>query len=217
MISDNMNKINIDELINEDEYVVRKDNNLFCLLDSKEDINLNIKVDNANLILNIFSYKSKDININVCLDNEASIKLNTSIMSFSKQDININVVHNYSNTVSDINNNASTYDNGSVKFNVISKVSKGIKGCVVNQKSKIISNNEVNDNEINPILLIDEYDVEAKHSAFIGTFNKDELFYLKTRGISDIDASNLLLKGLLVGTLDIKEKEKEELIKNYLL
>ena len=217
MISNNMNKINIDELINDDEYVVRKDDNLFCLLDNKDDINLNIKVDNANLILNIFSFKSKDININIFLDNKASIKLNTSVISYDKQDININVVHNYSNTVSDINNNASTYDNGSVKFNVVSKVHKGIKGCTLNQKSKIISNNYENDNEINPILLIDEYDVDAKHSAFIGSFNKDELFYLKTRGISDIDASNLLLKGLLVGTLDINDDEKEELIKSYLL
>lgn len=217
MIKSNMNKINIDELINVDEYIVNKDTNLFCLLESKEDINLNIKVDNANLILNIFSYKSKDININVCLDNKASIKLNTSIMSFNKQDININVNHVGSNTISDINNNASSYENGTVRFNVISKVPKGIKGCVVNQKSKIISNNEANDNEINPILLIDEYDVDAKHSAFIGTFNKDELFYLKTRGITDKDASNLLLNGLLVGTLDIEDCVKEELIKNYLL
>ena len=88
---------------------------------------------------------------------------------------------------------------------------------MVNQKSKIISNNEVNNNEINPILLIDEYDVDAKHSAFIGTFNKEELFYLKTRGITDKDASNLLLKGLLVGTLDIEDCVKEELIEKYLL
>ena len=47
--------------------------------------------------------------------------------------------------------------------------------------------------------------------------NKDELFYLKTRGITDKDASNLLLNGLLVGTLDIEDCVKEELIKNYLL
>ena len=42
MIKSNLNKINIDELINVDEYIVNKDTNLFCLLESKEDINLNI-------------------------------------------------------------------------------------------------------------------------------------------------------------------------------
>lgn len=217
MIKDNMNNISIDELIYEDEYVVNKDSNLFCLLDNIEDIDLKIKVVNANLVFNIFSYNSKNININITLDNKASIKLNTSVISYNKQNINVNVIHKYSNTMSDINNNAVTYIDGSVRFNVISKVPKGIKGCTLNQKSKIISNNEENDNEINPILLIDEYDVDAKHSAFIGTFNKDELFYLKTRGISDKDASNLLLKGILVGTLDIKEETKEELINKYLL
>ena len=69
--------------------------------------------------------------------------------------------------------------------------------------------NNYNDNEINPILLIDEYDTEAKHSAFIGKFNEQEVFYLQSRGIKKKDAYRLLLNGFLIGKMKITTEEKE--------
>ena len=46
---------------------------------------------------------------------------------------------------------------------------------------------------IKPNLFIDEEDVVANHSALIGTFSSDEIFYLMSRGISKEESFNLLL------------------------
>ena len=90
-----------------------------------------------------------------------------------------------------------------------------MKDSVVNQESKIISLNSSNNNKINPILLIDEFDATAKHSAFIGKFKEEEVFYMQSRGIKKKDAYDLLLKGFLIGTLKIDEEEKNDIIKKY--
>ena len=121
------------------------------------------------------------------------------------------VNHNYANTISDIYNNGVTKDDGSIIFNVVSKVPKKSIKSVVNQDSKIITLNDISESKINPILLIDEYDSEAKHSAFIGNFKTSELFYLQSRGLSKKEASNLLIRGMLIGTLDLCFDEKEKL------
>ena len=47
--------------------------------------------------------------------------------------------------------------------------------------------------------VLDEYDVDAVHSATIGKFNKNEIFYLMTKGITKEESINLLIKGFLEG------------------
>ena len=58
-------------------------------------------------------------------------------------------------------------------------------------------------------LLIDSFDVEARHAAFIGNFKEEELFYLKSRGLNRRDCEDLLINGLIIGTLDICFDEKD--------
>ena len=41
---------------------------------------------------------------------------------------------------------------------------------------------------------------------------KDEMFYLKSRGIDEKSAIKLLVNGVLIGRLDIDSLEKENLI-----
>ena len=70
-----------------------------------------------------------------------------------------------------------------------------------------------NNSSIKPNMYIGEYDVEASHSSVIGKFNKDDIFYLQTRGISYEDSLKLLIKGLLIGSLDLNIKFKEKILK----
>ena len=124
-------------------------------------------------------------------------------------DIKIN--HNSKKTTSDVYNNGVSKENGSICFNVESFVPKNSNLSVVNQDSKIIALNSDNENKINPVLLIDEFDSEARHAAFIGDFNPDKLFYLMSRGLTKKKARDLLLNGLLIGELDLCFEEKERL------
>ena len=127
------------------------------------------------------------------------------------------VYHHAIKTSSNMVNNGITIMNGNIVFNVTSIVPNGIKDCYVNQNNRIVNFNNKN-SQINPNLLIDENDVVANHSAYIGKFNKQILFYLQRLGISMDDAIKLLVKGFLVKDLDISDKNKEkisEIINQY--
>ena len=141
-------------------------------------------------------------------EKHANIEYNLKTISEHEENYDILTYHNASETISKINPNGVNIEEGKLKFNVSSFVPNKIIKCDASQNNKIINltNNEC---IINPNLYIDEYDVTENHSAWIGTFKSDELFYLMSRGINKSDATKLLIKGFLTNNLDIKEEEKE--------
>ena len=90
-------------------------------------------------------------------------------------------------------------------------------GTKTNQDSKIITIDK-NTATIKPNLLVDTDDVEASHSAYIGEFKKEDLFYLETRGLDRKTSEKLLAKSFLIGQMDISFREKDmilEILKRY--
>ncbi len=169
--------------------------------------NSNIKVSKFNDINTIKEY------VVVNLDEEKShIEYNLKTIAQNEENYDILTYHNASNTISEINPNGVNIKDGKIKFNVSTFVpNKKIK-CDASQNNKIINltNNEC---MIYPNLYIDEYDVTASHSAWIGTFDKKQIFYLQSRGISEEQAIKLLIKGFLTNKLDIEKEKQEEIIK----
>ena len=53
-------------------------------------------------------------------------------------------------------------------------------------------------------MLIDEVDVSANHSALIGSFKDDELFYMQRLGIDKVEANKLLIKGFINNKISLK-------------
>lgn len=149
------------------------------------------------------------------LDEENSrFEYNLKTISEKEESYDILTYHNASNTTSVINPNGVNIKEGKLKFNVSSFVPKGKIKCDASQNNKIINltNNEC---IINPNLYIDEYDVIASHSAWIGSFKEEEIFYLQSRGINKEEATKLLIKGFLTSKLEITENELEK-IKNII-
>ena len=95
-------------------------------------------------------------------------------------------------------------EDGIVIYQVSSYVPKNIIGCTVNQNNRIINltNNKC---EIRPNLYIDTSDVNASHSALIGKFSDEEMFYMQSRGLDYDTANKLLISGFL--TSDISDKK----------
>lgn len=187
--------------------------NVLCILNENKDINFDINVFLGELSFNSISYNkiNEEFNIRLNEENAKAHVYNSVISKKGLQKIKFNIIHNASNTLSDVYNCGTSSFDGSIKFDITSKVHRGNKNCFVNQDSKIISFNSCNENEINPVLLIDEYETEAKHSAFIGKLKEKDMFYLKSRGLSNKDAMTLLLNGFLVGSMDVSRDEKEML------
>ena len=175
---------------------------------------------NKNSVLNIFKFQCVDSikeNVSVKLSGEnAKINYSFKTIGISKEAYDYNIYHNAKNTISNIKNNGICIDNGIIIYQVSSFVPKDIGGCIVNQNNRIINltNNKC---QIMPNLYIDTSDVSANHSALIGKFSDEEIFYLLSRGIDKNTALKLLIEGFLIS--DIKDKiilkEINKSIKKY--
>lgn len=139
---------------------------------------------------------------------------NIKTISTNHEKYDLMIYHKASKSESLINNVGVNVDKGKLCFNVSGFVPKTIKKCILNQNNRIINltNNEC---MIKPNLFIDEEDVIANHSALIGKFSGEELFYLMSRGIAKKEAENLLVKGLLIKNMEIFKKIVEEKINSY--
>ena len=63
--------------------------------------------------------------------------------------------------------------------------------------------------DASPKLIINNHDTEASHSATVGQIDKEDLFYMASRGVGDESAKNMLVEGFFVPVLE--EVEVEEL------
>ena len=82
-------------------------------------------------------------------------------------------------------------------FNGIGYIKHGGTKSIANQESRVLMLSEKARGDANPILLIDEDDVEAGHAASVGRVDPEQLYYLMSRGISRHEAERLVIHGFL--------------------
>ena len=137
-------------------------------------------------------------------------------INYKNNSFSIKVNHLKDNTHSELFNHGVNVGKNKLDFFVEGIVPKESEKCICNQENQIINMGD-GKSTICPNLLIDNYDVDSNHSAYIGKFSEDKLFYLMSRGISYDESNRLLLNGFLINTdsidlnkidLFIKEIEK---------
>ncbi len=197
-----------------DIYIVVEDNICLNIVDisfnTSNKINITLKND-SRVIYNKFSINSGDY-IYTLLDGEYSnVVINNSVVNDDDTKMKFVIEHNNTNTSSNLSNHGVNNSSGMLYFNVDSKINRSASLACANQENKII-NLVKGDSKILPNLLVDNYDVSASHSAYISDFDKDSMFYLKSRGISEKDARGLLLEGFLIGNLDVDDETKKNLL-----
>jgi Fe-S cluster assembly protein SufD len=178
---------------------------------------LSIETSKSNIIVNNsgeleyvrISLLENDSNFTINLNKENAY-LNAKLLSIAKrtkQNFHQLVNHNKPNTTSVISNFGVALDNAQISFDTTGKIynkmskskcSQLSKGIIMDDDSKITSL---------PILLIDEYDVEANHGASIGKMSDDDLFYLMSRGLNKTEAFLLMLEGIVNPFIQAIENE----------
>lgn len=197
-----------------DIYIVVEDNICLNIVDisfnTSNKINITLKND-SRVIYNKFSINSGDY-IYTLLDGEYSnVVINNSVVNNDDTKMKFVIEHNNTNTSSNLSNHGVNNSSGALYFNVDSKINRSASLACADQENKII-NLVKGDSKILPNLLVDNYDVSASHSAYISDFDKESMFYLKSRGISDNEARTLLLEGFLIGNLDVDDETKKNLL-----
>lgn len=142
----------------------------------------------------------------------ANVDYKLKTIATKEQKYDLVIYHNVKNTISNITNHGVNLEEGKITFNVTGLVYNGMTDCELNQNNKIVTFND-NKCTITPKLLIDENDVVANHSALIGKFDEDEIFYLQSRGIDKNSAITLLTKGFLLENLE--DERLERIIEKY--
>lgn len=78
-----------------------------------------------------------------------------------------------------------------------SKAFQSTKGVVLAPKARL---------DANPLLVIDEYDVEAGHGAAIGRIDEEQLYYMMSRGMTKKQAERLIINGFLAPMSDLLQE-----------
>ena len=179
------------------------------ILGKNTNLNFHVHIEkNATLILNHLVIEGNS-NVNVNLEDlNANFELNYSILSSKNSKNKIDVRHNSSKTKSLLKNHGFSKNSANLIFDVSAYINKDTSKCISKQDNQIIEN-ENSLSRINPNLYIENYDVEASHSAYVGEFKENELFYLMSRGLTEAESKFLLLKSFLFGSFDFVEKVKE--------
>lgn len=173
---------------------------------TKNNINYYID-DNADVVINKLAIDSSDnitINLN---DVNSKIKYYSSIINYKDNSYTQKINHNSSDTKSKIVNHCINIEDKIFKFIVDGVIHRDAERVDFRQDNKIINLRD-GKSSILPNLIVDNNDIEASHSAYIGTFDEDKKFYMMSRGLTSEESDDLLIKAFLLNDMVLDEKER---------
>ncbi|GIQ69891.1 Fe-S cluster assembly protein SufD [Xylanibacillus composti] len=129
-----------------------------------------------------------------------------------KLNITTRAVHFGRQSSSDMITRAVMRDEATAIVNGITKIEKGATDANGEQTERVLMLSPKARGDANPMLLIDEDEVKAGHAASVGQVNKDQLYYMMSRGISKDQATRLIIYGFLapvVSEIPLESLEKK--------
>ncbi len=134
----------------------------------------------------------------------ANLKVRTIAVSATtnEQTLDIRMVHHAKDTSAEMTNIGIASDAGKVRLNGVGQIEQGMKNSNAYQTLRGIIISDEAEINVNPILIIDEYDVKAGHAATVGRLEEDVLYYLRSRGLSLKEATKLIINGFVQPIID---------------
>ena len=185
-------------------------NKILYVLDDNKNDSYKYNIDEDTIIYHFSINSSSNVEINLIKDG-VTLHYYYGNINYDDNTFNIKVNHLVSNTHSEIYNHGVNVNNNKLTYYVDGFVPKDSFKCICNQDNQII-NMDNGKSTICPNLLIDNYDVDSNHAAYIGKFKDEILFYMMSRGISMEVANRLLLNGFLINSDSIDKSKIEEFL-----
>lgn len=183
---------------------------VFNLFSKNSTLNFHIQIlKGAEFVFNYFSVNGSNTITTNLLEDESKFYFHYSVLNDDNSNNKITVYHDASKTEAYLKNHGFSSRGAKLVFDVSSYIPKEANGCISRQDNQILENSP-SFSQINPNLYIENYDVEASHSAYIGEFKEDELFYLMSRGLKIEEAKLLLLQAFLMGSLQVDDERREK-------
>lgn len=122
--------------------------------------------------------------------------------NMSKLDLNIKITHQKPGTLSKIIVKGALDGSAGINFNGLVKIEPGAKEADASLAAHILLLSDKAKGQVVPGLEILENNIKASHAATIGRINDMELFYLRSRGLSEKEAKSLIVQGFIESILN---------------
>jgi len=113
------------------------------------------------------------------------------------QDAGGKVVHAAPHTSSRIISKSISKNGGRSSYRGLLKVADGAKGSKSNVVCDALILDPASRSDTYPYIEIDEDDVKIGHEASVSKIGEEQLFYLRSRGLSEAEASTLIVSGFI--------------------
>ncbi|WP_410765315.1 Fe-S cluster assembly protein SufD [Haloferax sp. DFSO60] len=132
-------------------------------------------------------------------------------------DVNARVWHNAENTMADLITRGVLDDEARSVYEGVQNVGRDAWRTNSYQRENTLMLSDESEADASPKLIIHNHDTEASHAASVGQVDKEDLFYMVSRSIPELQARNMLVEGFFVPVLDEIEVDEfrddlEELI-----
>lgn len=214
IVSKNENYFLLDTPVNKNILVKSGANLTILTYNENEELSLNIDVEkdaNVEVYHVIKAIKDYTIKENINLLNEgANAKVMAVMLGLNSANINskITIYHETKNTTSELLTYAIAKENTFINIDNNAYIRKNAKSTNARQSARGLSLSNNAKILVQPNLYIDEYDVMASHGVAMGSINKDDLFYLMSRGLTKEEASNMVVMGLIEPVLNAIDNEE---------
>jgi len=120
------------------------------------------------------------------------------------QDAGAKMIHTAPDTRSNVLSKSVSFGTGRTSYRGLSKVVRGARGVRMSVRCDALLMDPQSRADTYPTLKVDEKDTRVEHEATVSKIGEKELFYLRSRGLTEIGASSLIVSGFfepLVKTL----------------
>ena len=170
-----------------------KDRKVINIIDDNTNLKIEVEKDNM-IIINCFFDNIQDMQIDVKQFDDSYLVINYAgfIRENANVNINVDVIGNNNKTV--VNTRTISQKNHAT-FDVKIKANESTQNNDIIEDLKAI--NEGGTVTFLPVLQVDTKEVNASHFATIGGFDKNELFYLESKGLSTNKAKDILKRSFI--------------------
>jgi Fe-S cluster assembly protein SufB len=113
------------------------------------------------------------------------------------QDAGGKIVHAAPHTTGTISSKSISKGSGRTSYRGLVKVYPGMAGCKTHVNCDALLLDEFSRSDTYPYMEIEEDDVAVTHEASVSKIGEDQLFYLMSRGIGEIEARAMIVRGFI--------------------
>jgi Fe-S cluster assembly protein SufD len=117
-------------------------------------------------------------------------------------DVNARVWHQAEHTTADLVTRGVLDDEARSVYEGVQDVGRDAWDTNSYQRENTLMLSDDSEADASPKLIIHNHDTEASHSATVGQVDKEDLFYMTSRGIPHLTARNMLVEGFFVPVLE---------------